>query len=79
MTQEGRNPADLYRLYSDNPKHPLWKVKVLFPSAMPMTETIRAPTGKAAVTYAKNRYEAASVLLLGKEGRRSTWSQTRSM
>lgn len=67
-----RNPADLYRTYSDNPKHPLWKVKVSFPSARPMTETIKAPTGKAAVQYAKNRYEEATVLLLGKEVRRRT-------
>jgi hypothetical protein len=64
---KGYNPANRGRTYSDNPRHPLWKISVKFPTAKPMTETIKAPTKKAAVLYAKTKYgEEASIEFLGK-------------
>jgi hypothetical protein len=63
----GHNPANRGRTYSDNPRDPLWKISVKFPTAKPMMETIKAPTKKAAVLYAKTKYgEEASIEFLGK-------------
>jgi hypothetical protein len=59
------NPEQ-HRTHSFNAKHPLWKIKVMFPQAPTMTELIKAPSGKAAVQYARNKYSEATVFLVGK-------------
>jgi len=67
ISNEGYNPRNRGVTFSDNPKHPLWKVKVEFPTMKPMTETIRAPTYVSALAYARRRYpEAKAWTYLGK-------------
>lgn len=42
--------------FSNDPKHPLWKIKVTFLLHPPMTELIKAPTATAAKRYAETKY-----------------------
>lgn len=42
--------------FSNDPKHPLWKIKVTFLLHPPMTELIKAPSSTAAKRYAETKY-----------------------
>lgn len=64
ISSEGYNPINRGRTFSDDPKHPLWKIKVLFPTAKPMIEVIKAPTKQAALQYAMTKYPEAKVSLV---------------
>ncbi len=67
ISNEGFDPRNRGVTFSDNPKHPLWKVKVEFPAMKPMLETIKAPTYVSALAYARRRYpDAKAVTYLGK-------------
>ncbi len=53
--------------YSDNPKDPLWKIKVEFKAAPPLTELIKAPSKAAARSYALAKYmEPTAVTVIGR-------------
>jgi len=67
ISNEGFDPRNRGITFSDNPRDPLWKIKVEFPQMKPMTETIRAPTYGSALAYARRRYpDAKAVTYLGK-------------
>ena len=53
--------------YSDNPKDPLWKIRVKFKAAPPLTELIKAPDMTAAKSYALAKYmEPTAVTVVGR-------------
>jgi hypothetical protein len=64
VSAEGFNPSNRGRTFSDDPKHPLWKIQVKFPTTKPMVELIKAPTKTAAIQYAKTKYPESEVFLL---------------
>jgi len=64
ISAEGFNPANRGRTFSDDPKHPLWKIQVKFPTTKPMIELIKAPTKQAAIQYAKTKYPESEISLL---------------
>ena len=67
ISNEGYNPINRGITFSDNPKHPLWKIIVRFDRTPPMKELIRAPSHQSAVAYARRKYpEATTVEYLGK-------------
>lgn len=64
VSAEGFNPANRGRTFSDDPKHPLWKIQVKFPTTKPMLELIKAPTKAMAIQYAKTKYPESEISLL---------------
>lgn len=67
ISNEGYNPINRGITFSDNPKHPLWKIIVRFDRTPPMKELIRAPSHQSALAYARRKYpEAANVECHGK-------------
>ena len=67
ISQNGYSPANRGQTFSDNPRHPLWKVHVHFNAAPPMKELIKAPTHNAAMAYARRRYpEAKQIQYMGR-------------
>lgn len=56
--------------FSDNPKHPLWKIKVTFSTLPPMTELIKAPSKTAAKQFAQTKYlDHTEVTVVGRADR----------
>jgi hypothetical protein len=52
---------------TSNPRARLWKVKVSFADALPMSTTVLATSQKEAVRFTKNRYPAStSIICTGK-------------
>ena len=64
VSAEGFNPINRGRTFSDDPKHPLWKIQVKFPTTKPMLELIKAPTKAMAIQYAKAKYPESEISLL---------------
>jgi hypothetical protein len=59
---KGFNPANRGRTFSDDPKHPLWRITVTFPMSRPLRELIKAPTARDAKEYAKTKYMDATLI-----------------
>jgi hypothetical protein len=73
ISWEGYKPANRGQTYSDNPRHPLWKIHVHFKGMAPMKELIKAPTHNAAMAYARRRYpEALSIQYMGRKNHGQT-------
>jgi|GEM_PF-3165236 len=67
ISNEGYNPINRGITFSDNPKHPLWKIIVRFDKTPPMKEVIRAPSHQTALAFARRKYpEAKAVDYVGK-------------
>ena len=67
ISNEGYSPRNRGITFSDNPKHPLWKIIVRFDRTPAMKELIRAPSHQSALAYARRKYpEAKTVEYLGK-------------
>ena len=64
VSAEGFSPMNRGRTFSDDPKHPLWKIQVKFPTTKPMLELIKAPTKAMAIQYAKAKYPESEISLL---------------
>ena len=64
VSAEGFHPINRGRTFSDDPKHPLWKIQVKFPTTKPMLELIKAPTKATAIQYAKAKYPESEISLL---------------
>ena len=64
VSAEGFHPINRGRTFSDDPKHPLCKIQVKFPTTKPMLELIKAPTKATAIQYAKAKYPESEISLL---------------